>query len=179
MRRVLATTAAAVTLAGVAVAAPATGSAAPAASSAAPTSSVAVRAAAAPTVAVRGLDRRTAATVRASRSASRYRWTTVSYAKWFASRRLASTPGWGSKQMSCLSPMWAKESEWRYRARSSSGKYLGIPQTTSSEIKRAGYTVSAFVAYPEVQVLVGLRYIKSRYGSPCRAWRVWQSQGWY
>jgi hypothetical protein len=117
--------------------------------------------------------------VRASRSASRYRWTTVSYAKWFASRRLASTPGWGSKQMSCLSPMWAKESEWRYRARSSSGKYLGIPQTTSSEIKRAGYTVSAFVAYPEVQVLVGLRYIKSRYGSPCRAWRVWQYLGSY
>jgi hypothetical protein len=124
-------------------------------------------------------DGRLAAAIRASRSAAPYRFTTVSYAQWYATRQLARRATWGARQMSCLRPMWQRESSWRYRAVSSGGTYLGIPQTTVDEIRSAGYTVTLFRANPEVQVLTGLRYISARYGSPCKAWSFWRAHGWY
>ena len=32
---------------------------------------------------------------------------------------------------------------------------------------------------PETQIKWGLSYIKSRYGSPNKAWSSWQHKGWY
>ena len=31
----------------------------------------------------------------------------------------------------------------------------------------------------DVQIRVGARYIKARYGTPCDAWAFWRSHHWY
>jgi hypothetical protein len=32
---------------------------------------------------------------------------------------------------------------------------------------------------PAIQIKVGAKYIKNRYGSPCNAWSFWRSRHWY
>lgn len=108
------------------------------------------------------------------RSQSPYAYTTPEYARWYAARRLAAW-GWGASQMSCLRPMWIGESHWDYRE--VTGKYIGIPQTTVGVVNDYGFTESQYRSTPEIQVEVGLRYIKGRYGSPCAAWSFWKAQG--
>ncbi len=161
-----------------ALAIPAATSSAVTPSSAAWPARPAVVALAAPSSA-RADEARLLAALRAARSAAPYRYTTTRFAKWYAARRLPRTAGWGAAQMKCLLPIWAKESGWSFRSVSAGGKYLGIPQTTKSQIRGYGYSVAAYRANPEIQVLVGLRYIKGTYGSPCRAWSFWQHHGWY
>ena len=101
-------------------------------------------------------------------------WNTPSYARWYAVQRL-SAYGWGAGQMGCLRPMWIGESHWGYRE--STGQYYGIPQTSSGVAEKYGFTWTAYRATPEIQVEVGLRYIRDRYGSPCKAWAFWKAQG--
>ncbi|CAB4947979.1 MAG: hypothetical protein F2842_06330 [Actinobacteria bacterium] len=101
-------------------------------------------------------------------------WNTPGYARWYAAQRLRAY-GWGAGQMGCLRPMWIAESHWGFRE--SSGQYVGIPQTTVGVAEKYGFTWSAYRATPEIQVEVGLRYIRDRYGSPCKAWSFWRAQG--
>jgi len=86
---------------------------------------------------------------------------------------MASSYGWGDDQFSCLVSLWSRESGWRVNASNPSGAY-GIPQALPGSKMGAGWQTSA-----SVQVSWGLGYIASRYGTPCGAWGVWQSQGWY
>jgi resuscitation-promoting factor RpfB len=88
-------------------------------------------------------------------------------------QKLAQARGWGSDQFSCLVALWSHESGWRVNASNSSGAY-GIPQALPGSKMGAGWQTDA-----TVQIKWGLGYIASRYGTPCGAWSLWQSQGWY
>ena len=84
--------------------------------------------------------------------------------------------GWGDDQYNCLVEMWNRESGWRTDASNPSGAY-GIPQALpGSKMSSAGPN---WESDPRTQIKWGLGYIKSRYGTPCGAWSLWQSQGWY
>ncbi len=123
-----------------------------------------------------------AAAARAAKKASRGalpRAGTPAASKRFAAVYISRTYGWGSGQMSCLSAIWARESGWRYRASNPNGRYHGIPQTSSAVWSRAGYSTSQYMNSPAIQIKVGAKYIKGRYGSPCNAWAFWRSHHWY
>ena len=85
--------------------------------------------------------------------------------------------GFDSSQMSCLVPLWAGESGWRWNAENSSSGAYGIPQSLPGS-KMA--TVAAdWRTNPVTQIKWGLEYIKASYGSPCGAWGFKQGHGWY
>jgi hypothetical protein len=84
--------------------------------------------------------------------------------------------GWTSKQFTCLNQMWGKESAWNYKAASPT-KDHGIPQRHMSNNTKA--EIHAFQIDPVAQIQWGLKYIDSRYGSPCRAWEFWKRNHWY
>jgi uncharacterized protein YabE (DUF348 family) len=88
-------------------------------------------------------------------------------------RGMAADRGWTGAQFDCLVTMWNHESGWRVHASNPSGAY-GIPQALPGSKMGAGWQDDA-----SVQIAWGLGYIASRYGTPCDAWSIWQSQGWY
>ena len=90
--------------------------------------------------------------------------------------------GWThSAQWQCLASLWGKESGWRLKAFNpipvrvyQNGKWIkkhagGIPQILGLSPSTPAPT----------QIRKGLVYIESRYGSPCQAWKFWQSKNWY
>jgi peptidoglycan hydrolase-like protein with peptidoglycan-binding domain len=97
------------------------------------------------------------------------------YARAYIARRY----GWGDAQMSCLIPLWERESGWRYWVSNPNGIYRGIPQTSSRVWGPMGYTTSQYMNSPEIQIKVGASYIKGRYGSPCNALSFWNGHHWY
>jgi peptidoglycan hydrolase-like protein with peptidoglycan-binding domain len=99
--------------------------------------------------------------------------------KRYAAAYISRTYGWGSGQMSCLSSLWERESGWRYWVSNPNGIYRGIPQTSSRVWGAMGYSTSQYMNSPEIQIKVGAKYIKGRYGSPCNAWSFWRSRHWY
>jgi len=99
--------------------------------------------------------------------------------KRYARAYIASQYGWGDGQMSCLSALWERESGWRYWVSNPNGIYRGIPQTSSRVWGAMGYSTAQYMSSPEIQIKVGAKYIKNRYGSPCNAWSFWRSRHWY
>ena len=92
-------------------------------------------------------------------------------------RSMLSSYGWSSSQFSCLDTMWTRESGWRVNAENPSSGAYGIPQALpGSKMASAGPNWQSDAA---TQIRWGLNYIASRYDSPCQAWALWQSQGWY
>jgi hypothetical protein len=90
-------------------------------------------------------------------------------------RAMLAARGWGG-QMSCLDPLWSRESGWSTTAGNASGAY-GIPQALpGSKMASAG---ADWRTNPRTQIAWGLSYIASTYGSPCAAWSHSQSSGWY
>lgn len=89
----------------------------------------------------------------------------------------------GPAELTCLIPIWNHESGWNPNAANPSSTARGIPQMMMNVHYGANWQTSAAgVAYltnPQVQIDKGLDYISGRYGSPCKAWSVWQTQGWY
>lgn len=134
---------------------------------------------AAPKKAVANFTARTQAAIRATRSASLFRWGTPTYAKWYAKGHIAKKYDWGSKQFGCLVSLWDRESHWNYRAANRGGGWYGIPQTNKRIITAFGTTLTTFMRTPEVQVQVGAKYVNYRYGSPCKAYAHARSRGWY
>ncbi|HYN57027.1 MAG TPA: peptidoglycan-binding domain-containing protein [Motilibacterales bacterium] len=123
-----------------------------------------------------------AAEARASKKASRGalpRAGAPAASKRYAAAYISGTYGWGSGQMSCLSALWTRESGWRHWASNPNGRYHGIPQTSSRVWGSMGYSTSAYMNSPSIQIKVGAKYIKGRYGSPCNAWSFWRSHHWY
>lgn len=85
--------------------------------------------------------------------------------------------GWGNDQFSCLVEMWNHESGWRVNAYNPAGPAYGIPQALpGSKMASAGPDWETNAA---TQIRWGLRYIHDRYGTPCGAWTIWQTQSWY
>lgn len=100
----------------------------------------------------------------------------ASAAQAYASSQLASF-GWGADQMSCLVPLWERESGWRTSAANPSSGAYGIPQSLpAGKMSSAG---ADWATNYETQVRWGLGYIQGRYGSPCAAWGHSNSVGWY
>lgn len=123
-----------------------------------------------------------AAQARAAKKASRGalpRAGAPAASKRYAAAYISRTYGWGSGQMSCLSTLWNRESGWRYWVSNPNGIYRGIPQTSSRVWGAMGYSTSQYMNSPEIQIKVGAKYIKGRYGSPCNAWSFWTSHHWY
>jgi len=87
--------------------------------------------------------------------------------------------GWGATQMGCLSVMWERESNWRHWVSNPNGIYHGIPQTSQREWSKDGFSTAEYMKNADVQIRVGARYIKARYGTPCDAWAFWRSHHWY
>ena len=69
-----------------------------------------------------------------------------------------------------------RESGWVYDAENASGAY-GIPQALpASKMASAG---SDYLTNPRTQIIWGLGYIKSTYGTPCGAWDFELANGYY
>ncbi|MEV4256359.1 transglycosylase SLT domain-containing protein [Spirillospora sp. NPDC049652] len=84
--------------------------------------------------------------------------------------------GWSTRQYKCLVKLWNRESHWNHKAGNASGAY-GIPQALPGrKMRSAG---KDWRTNPKTQIKWGLRYIKGRYGTPCRALGHSNSRGWY
>jgi len=72
------------------------------------------------------------------------------------------------KQWSCLAKLWGKESAWNHLADNPHSTAFGIPQIL-------GLTTTN----PYKQIDLGVKYIKHRYDTPCKAWSHHKNKGWY
>ncbi|HHU39372.1 MAG TPA: lytic transglycosylase domain-containing protein, partial [Propionibacterium sp.] len=85
--------------------------------------------------------------------------------------------GWGGDQFACYDNIIMRESRWIHTAKNPSSSAYGIPQALpGSKMATAG---SDWRTNPATQIRWGLKYVKDRYGSPCKAWSFWQSRHWY
>lgn len=85
--------------------------------------------------------------------------------------------GWSSGQMSCLDPLWQRESGWEVSAYNAGSGAYGIPQALpGSKMASAG---SDWQTNAVTQIKWGLGYIQQIYGSPCAAWSHEEADGWY
>jgi peptidoglycan DL-endopeptidase CwlO len=92
-------------------------------------------------------------------------------------RRLLHRFHWSPRQFRYLDPLWARESSWNVRAENPYSGAYGIPQAVpGSKMASAG---PRWQSSARTQILWGLRYIKSRYGSPAAAWAHEEAAGWY
>ena len=73
-----------------------------------------------------------------------------------------------AKQYRCIEQLYTKESNWNPNARN--GSHYGIPQMRNIKVKALD---------PYTQIDWGLRYIKSRYSTPCKAWAFFQANRWH
>jgi hypothetical protein len=103
--------------------------------------------------------------------------------------------GWGVDQMAALIALWTRESGWNPLAKNASSGAFGIAQAlghgtpgsagTDSDEYGAEYGLTTAQAQAAnsgsalYQILWGLGYIKSRYGSPDAAWAHEEAYGWY
>jgi hypothetical protein len=93
-------------------------------------------------------------------------------------RRMLARFHWSAaRQFPSLDKLWTRESGWRVRAYNRRSGAQGIPQALPGrKMASAGphWSTSAVT-----QIRWGLRYIRSRYGSPRRAWHHEVRAGWY
>ena len=84
---------------------------------------------------------------------------------------------WGATQFACLNNLWTKESGWRYRANNSRTGAYGIPQAYPGS--KMASVARDWRTNPVTQIRWGLRYIDSRYNTPCAAWSKFKRSNWY
>ena len=85
--------------------------------------------------------------------------------------------GWGEKQYWCLDGLWTKESKWNYRASNKRSGAHGIPQALpATKMESVG---TDWRTNPVTQISWGLRYIESRYETPCGAFAKFKRTNWY
>lgn len=87
-------------------------------------------------------------------------------------RSILAARGYGLGQYRCLSRLWQRESRWRANAHNRRTGAYGIPQRID------GYG-KPFMDDYRGQIVWGLNYIKSRYGTPCAALQHHMKRGWY
>lgn len=71
------------------------------------------------------------------------------------------------------------ESSWNVRAKNPSSTAFGLFQLLKGTWKQCCPEFPYGSTNPYAQALGGLRYIKSRYGTPDKAWAFWQKHHWY
>ncbi len=85
--------------------------------------------------------------------------------------------GWSGDQWQCLEALWTRESGWRTEASNSSSGAYGIPQALPGS--KMASVADDWRTNPATQIKWGLKYVKSRYSTPCGAWGHFTSVGWY
>jgi hypothetical protein len=73
-----------------------------------------------------------------------------------------------AKEIICLNALWTKESQWSAVANNKKSTAYGIPQLLKLKEKD-----------PYRQIDLGLKYIASRYSTPCKAWAFFKVNGYY
>jgi hypothetical protein len=73
-----------------------------------------------------------------------------------------------SKEFICLNALWTKESQWSAVAKNKKSSAYGIPQLLKMKEKD-----------PYKQIDLGLKYITTRYSTPCNAWAFFKVKGYY
>jgi hypothetical protein len=92
-------------------------------------------------------------------------------------RQEVSKYGWNTRQHKCLVTLWNRESGWNYKAKNKSSGAYGIPQSLpASKMASAG---KDWRTNPKTQIKWGLKYIKIRYQTPCKALSHSNKKGWY
>ena len=79
-------------------------------------------------------------------------------------------------QFKCLDKLVILESRWKVEATNPDSKAFGIFQFLPDTWGNYGYTKTS---NPVIQIKAGLRYIKVRYGSACKALAFHLRHGWY
>jgi hypothetical protein len=81
----------------------------------------------------------------------------------------ANYSDWNSSQMSCLDQLWSNESHWNFKAHNYRSGAHGIAQALPAD--KMEVIGMDWRTNPVTQIRWGLRYIKIRYGTPCKALR--------
>jgi hypothetical protein len=81
-----------------------------------------------------------------------------------------------ASQWPCLYDLWQQESGWNVYAENPSGAY-GIPQSLPGD--KMASVAADWQTNPTTQIIWGLGYIKSVYGTPCAAWAHEEADGYY
>lgn len=111
------------------------------------------------------------------KNTSPYRRGTASHNKWWAKRYMKLKYGWGKQQYEAVKFIFEHESGWQQSAVNSSSGAYGIPQALPAS-KLAAFG-SDWRTNPQTQIKWGLSYMKSRYGSPAKAYQFWTANHWY
>ena len=90
---------------------------------------------------------------------------------------IASTYKWNARQMSCLNTLWEGESHWNFKARNRRSGAAGIAQALPGN--KMEVIATDWRTNPVTQIRWGIRYIKIRYGTPCKALAVTHWRGYY
>ena len=98
-------------------------------------------------------------------------------AKYVARTIMLDEYSWGDDQYSCLNRLWTKESHWNYKAHNPRSGAHGIAQALpASKMDVVG---TDWRTNPVTQIRWGLRYIDSRYSTPCKAWAKFKRSKYY
>ena len=98
-------------------------------------------------------------------------------ARTVAAQLVATTYKWNAKQMSCLDTLWTGESHWNFKAHNYSSGATGIAQALPAN--KMDVIATDWRTNPVTQLKWGLRYIKIRYGTPCKALAKTRWSGYY
>ena len=91
------------------------------------------------------------------------------YNKKLAQDYAAAGWGWRGREWECLQSLWTSESRFDNYAKNQRGSSAyGIAQLLREKDHRSEY-----------QILRGLKYIDSRYGSPCKAYKFFLRNNYY
>jgi hypothetical protein len=105
-------------------------------------------------------------------------WPSKEYARLQAWRHIDATKGWNvNTQYPCIKSLFDKESGWNRYAKNPYSPAYGIPQANPGS--KMASIASDWRHNPDTQVRWGLKYLKSRYGSPCGGWSHFKRYGWY
>ena len=97
--------------------------------------------------------------------------------KAMARQILQNKYGYGADQFSCFDDIIMRESAWDIHATNGSSGAYGIPQALPGS--KMASVAPDWRTNPATQIIWGVQYMKSRYGSPCGAWGFKSSHGWY
>jgi len=94
-----------------------------------------------------------------------------------ANELIATTYKWSAKEMACLNILWNNESHWNFKAHNYSSGATGIAQALPGN--KMDVVATDWRTNPVTQIKWGIRYIKIRYGTPCRALANTRWSGYY
>jgi hypothetical protein len=98
-------------------------------------------------------------------------------AKLVAGELVATTYKWNAHQMSCLTSLWDNESHWNFKAHNYRSGATGIAQALPGN--KMDVIATDWRTNPVTQIKWGIRYIKIRYGTPCKALAKTHWSGYY